>query len=146
MKKKSTHFLKQLLLAALSICLITGMTACSKKVVFGTSTVVPAATGKVKMKKDRNNNYALDISIENLTSPKRLDPPKNVYVAWIETDNSGAKNIGQISSSSGLFSSELKGSLETVTSFKPKRIFISAEDDATVQYPGMLIVLRTNEF
>jgi hypothetical protein len=64
----------------------------------------------------------------------------------METDNHETKNIGQIKSSSGLFSSKLKASFETVSSSKPSKIFITAEDDADRQYPGMQVVLSTDRF
>ena len=40
----------------------------------------------------------------------------------------------------------LKGSLETVASDKPINFFISAEDDANVQYPVGQVVLKTGPF
>ena len=122
------------------------LSACSKKISFQTSAAVPAAEGQVKMKKDKNNNYHLEINLRNLAEPKRLDPPRSTYVVWIETERNGTKNVGQLKTSSGLFSSTLKASLETVTAYKPQLLFITAEDNADVQYPGMQVVLRTSRF
>lgn len=55
----------------------------------------------------------------------------------METEDASVKNIGQIKSDSKFLSSKLKASFETVTPFKPTKIFITAEDNANVQYPGM---------
>lgn len=120
--------------------------SCARKVSFQTSSVVPAAQGKVKVKKDDNNNYGIKISISNLAEPDRLQPPKKTYVVWMETPDNGTKNIGQINSSKGFLSSKLKASFETVSSFKPVKIFITAEDDAAIQYPGMEVILSTSNF
>ena len=120
--------------------------ACGKKINFAVSPVVPAAKGVVKVKKDKNNNYALDISVLNLAEPKNLTPSKDHYVVWLETESNGSKNLGRISTSSGLFSSSLKASLHAVTTFKPKYIFITAENNDVGQYPGNMIVLRSNDF
>jgi hypothetical protein len=128
-----------------TLVLLAG-TACARKVNFMTSTIVPAAEGKVKVKKDDNNNYSIKINIENLAEPGRLVPGRKTYVVWMSTENNSIKNIGQINSSSGLFSSKLKASFETVSSFKPRKIFITAEDDAAIQYPGMQVVLSTDNF
>ncbi len=77
------------------------------------------------------------------TESKRLTPPKQTYVVWMKTDNNGTKNIGSINTSSSLFSKTLKSSLQTVTPFKPEGFFITADDDAAVQYPQGLVVLTT---
>lgn len=117
--------------------------SCAKKLHFATSTVVPAAEGRVKYKKDDNGNYAIDVKIRNLADPKKLTPPKDTYVLWMETDQGTVQNLGQIVSSSGFFTSGLKATLEAVTSFKPRGFFITAEDNAAVTYPGPQVVLRT---
>ncbi|MEO8765460.1 MAG: hypothetical protein ABI416_14275 [Ginsengibacter sp.] len=122
------------------------LSSCSKKISFQTSPVVPAAKGTVKIKKDKNSNYQIKISIANLAEPNRLQPSRNTYVVWMDTDNSRIKNIGQINSSTGFLSSKLKASFETVSSFKPIKIFITAEDDAAILYPGQQVVLSTNNF
>jgi hypothetical protein len=64
----------------------------------------------------------------------------------METENSVVKNIGQIKSDTGFMSSKLKATFETVTSFEPSKIFITAEDNADVKYPGMQLILTTNRF
>lgn len=120
--------------------------SCSKKMSFQKSGVVPAAEGTVKIKKDGNDNYQIKIVLTNLAAPTRLQPSKNSYVVWMDTDNNRIKNIGQINSSTGFLSSKLKASFETVSSFKPVKIFITAEDDAATSYPGMEVVLSTDNF
>ncbi|MEO5995716.1 MAG: hypothetical protein ABIN89_03345 [Chitinophagaceae bacterium] len=122
------------------------LSSCSKKISFQTSSVVPAAKGTVKIKKDKNSNYQIEVSIRNLAEPKRLEPSRNTYVIWMDTDNNGTKNIGQINTSTNFLSSKLKASFQTVSSFKPKKVFITAEDDASIQYPGMQLVLSTDNF
>jgi hypothetical protein len=62
----------------------------------------------------------------------------------MDTENSGVKNIGQINSSTGFLSSKLKASFKTVSSFKPTKVFITAEDDGNTQIPGMYVELTTN--
>ena len=60
------------------------------------------------------------------------------------TKENGTKNIGSIKTSSGFLSSKLKSSLKTVTPYKPTSFFITAEDDANVQFANGPTVLRTN--
>ncbi|HEX6222885.1 MAG TPA: hypothetical protein VFZ52_00650 [Chryseolinea sp.] len=116
--------------------------SCSNKTSFLPSPVVPAAQGSVKVKNDKNSNYVIDLNVMHLAQPERLHPSKTVYVVWMLTQQNGQKNIGQLKTSSGFLSRTLKSSLETVSSFEPMEIMITAEDNAAQQYPGY-VVLRT---
>lgn len=118
--------------------------ACARKLHFERSTVVPAAEGKVKIKKDKNKNYAVSVDVSNLAEAERLQPPKRTYVVWIETNHDRNKNVGRLNSSTGLFSKKLKASLSTITPYEPNRVFITAEDDAEISYPSGQTVLTTN--
>ena len=145
--------MKPYLFLRYSICLLLilsvtyfNSSAQSKKVSFNTSTVVPGAEGTVKVKKDKNGNFNIDIDILNLAQPKMLTPAKKAYVVWIETQEKGVKNIGQIHSSSSMFSKTKKASINTVSPYKPVRIFVSAEDEGGVEEPGTVVVLTTNSF
>ncbi|MDQ6757474.1 MAG: hypothetical protein M3004_11120 [Bacteroidota bacterium] len=120
--------------------------SCATKHAFSTSSVVPAAEGSVKIKKDKNNNYNIDLSTIRLADSKRLNPSKEMYVVWMDTESNGTKNLGQLNTSSSLLSKTLKSSLKTVTPYKPVRVFITAEDNADYQYPGGQIVLDTGKF
>jgi hypothetical protein len=50
--------------------LTASFTSCSKKVAFQTSSIVPA--GDVKITKDDNKNYLVEIKVENLAEVSRL--------------------------------------------------------------------------
>jgi len=147
--------MKPQLFIGLSICFFSLLvmthlhSSAQKKVSFNTSTVVPAAEGSVKVTKDKNGNYgnySIDVYIENLAPPDKLTPSKKVYLVWVETQEKGAKNIGQLKSSSSMLSKTRKASISTVSPYKPTRVFISAEDDAGTEQPGTVIVLTTNTF
>lgn len=138
--------IRKVLLTMLTIISVASLTSCSQKIAFQNSTVVPAAQGKVTIKKDSNKNYAIKIKISNLAEVQRLQPAKNVYVVWIETEENNIKNIGRIKSDSGFLSSKLKATFETVTSFKPTKVFITGENNQDVSYPGYQMVLTTNKF
>jgi hypothetical protein len=82
----------------------------------------------------------------NLAEVSRLEPSKKAYVVWMETEGLYSKNIGQIKSDSKFLSSKLKASFETVTAIKPSKIYITAEDDTDVQFPGNQLIMETNRF
>ncbi|MDZ4709676.1 MAG: hypothetical protein SH818_14855 [Saprospiraceae bacterium] len=143
---KNNLLLNKIYLFIVVAIFIFSINACSKKLTFLTSSVVPAAEGTIQINKDKNNNYKVKIVLSNLADPGRLTPPVQSYVVWMMTDDYTSKNIGQIKTGASMFSKHLKAKFETVSSVKPTRIFITAEDDASIQYPGSTIVLTSDDF
>ena len=133
------------LIIALAIFLVP-VTSCAQRVNFLISTVTPAAKGSVKVKADSNKNYRIKIHIVDLAEPARLSPPKTAYVVWMVSDDNAPLNIGQIKTSTALFSNKLKADFESVSVAKPKKIFITAETDPSIQYMYSEIILTTNNF
>jgi hypothetical protein len=141
LKFTTSHFVVALLVVSALF-----ISSCSKKILFVTNKNVPAARGFVKVKTDGNNNYSITIKLENLAEVERLLENKKTYVVWMQTKDITAVNIGQISSSTGIFSNNLKADFKTVSAMKPTKIFISAEENGAVSTPGYLVVLSTENF
>ncbi len=140
MKTNKKRILPYVILGLSVIMIMVSFNSCSKKTVFLPSSVVPAAEGHVKVKKDGNQNYVITLKVENLAEVDKMQPQKKTYVVWMETDRGDIKNIGQIVSSRNL-----NANFETVSSFRPVKIFLTAEDNENVQRPGLL-VLSTDKF
>lgn len=132
---------KTFLTGILATSMLFVFSSCAKKITFLTSSVVPAAEGRISVKDDKNNNYNIQMEITNLADIERLQPARKSYVVWMETVENLPKNIGRISSSN-----KLKVSFETVSTLRPTKIFITAEEDETTQYPGSMVVLTTDRF
>ncbi len=128
------------------VMLVFLLNSCAMKKEFLLSSVVPAARGYVKIDKDRNKNYIIKVVINNLAEAERLASEDSKYVVWMDTKDNETKNLGQIKSSRGFLSKALKASLEATTPFKPSRVFITAEDNADIQYPVAQVVLSTEKF
>jgi hypothetical protein len=118
----------------------------AKKVDFLSSSIVPAARGYVKVKRDINENYLIQVKISNLAEVNRLQPSKQTYVVWMITDHEITVNIGQIISSTTFLSTKLKASFKKVSASKPIKIFITAEEDAITQTPNEQVILTTDRF
>jgi hypothetical protein len=144
--KLYTNSRRYLSLNLIMILLISIFMACSQKVSFSENSMVPGARGSVKVKKDNNNNYGISVDVINLAEPKLLPNPKDVYVVWMETGEKDTRKLGQLKVSSSLLSKTIKGSLYTISPHKPARVFITAEDNLTVEYPGNYVVLNTKKF
>jgi hypothetical protein len=144
--KQSIYFsLRTFLLGVIALSFIQ-VRAFSQQVHFRTSTVVPAAEGTVKVSNNKDKGHNIDISILHLASPQRLQPAARTYIVWMDTEQNGTKNLGEIHSEDGFLSKTLKASLKTTTPFKPTRIFITAEDVAAISNPQGQQVLTTRTF
>ena len=119
------------------------LSACSSSMTFQDSSVVPAASGDVKVRKDKNDNYAITVNVRNLAEPKKLSPSRDVYIVWMQSDRDLVKKLGQISIGSGLFNKSLTGELTATETVKPDRIFITAENDPQTLNPSTEVVLTT---
>jgi hypothetical protein len=144
--KNDKNALYGLVLVVIMILILLFFTSCSKNVDFLQSSVVPAAQGYINVTTDNNKNYVIKVHISDLADVGRLLPPKQSYVVWAETDEGNIENIGQLNSSTNFLSNQLKATLRTVSSFKPRKIFITAENVINVQKPGNVVVLSTEEF
>jgi len=137
---------KSIFLILASAMMIFSFGQCAAQADFQKSSVVPAARGTVSVNKDRYNNFVMEIQLDNLAEAGRLSPPRNTYVVWMVTDQNLTRNIGQVKTTTGFLSKKLRASLETKSSFKPVRIFITAEYDPNVQSPNSEVILTTEDF
>jgi len=128
---------KVILLAAM--CMSVGLLGCATTVPIPTSSVVPAATGATKVSKDANSNTKVELKVEHLAHPSSLEPPKSVYVVWVETPEGQKFNLGQL-----MVDKNLKGEINGVTPFKSFRLIVTAEDFATVTQPGQQVIMTTD--
>lgn len=117
------------------------VSSCSQKIVFPTSNVVPAAEVVLEIEENDNNNFEIELEVDNLARPDRLNPPRNTYVVWMVTERNGTINIGNLN-----VSNNNSSSLETQTPFKPIRIYITAEESQNVEIPSTQVVLDSDEF
>jgi len=75
-----------------------------------------------------------------------LQPSKQAYVVWIVTDREITENIGQLNSSTTFLSTKLKAFFKKISSSKPIKLFITAEEDANTQSPNQHVILTTDRF
>lgn len=135
-----------ILLSVFAVVMTISFTSCAKKFPFLNSSVVPAAKGFVIVKKDNNTNYIIKVKVSDLAEVERVQASKTTYVVWMETDEGNSENMGQLNSSTSFFSKRHSASLETVSSYKPVKIFITTEEGINVQYPGSQVALATENF
>lgn len=120
--------------------LIAGVAGCGKqKVPLPVSGTLPAATGQAKVSNDENGNTMVNVKVRHFAPPQRLQPPKSVYVVWVETPERQTFNLGQLR-----IKDNLEGELTGITPFKVFQILITAENFPTVTTPSGDVILRTS--
>lgn len=148
--QRMINLTKNALIGIIVLGMMYPVTSCaqkSQKVEFMTSSVVPAAKGYVKVKHEKDNkNYSIKVEIAALADVDRLQTSSVSYVVWMETDQGNTENLGQLNSSSGFLSKQMKASLETISSYKPSIIFVTAEENTNAQYPQGDKILSTDRF
>lgn len=120
---------------------IASLEACTPKMTFTNSTIAPAATGTIRVKKDKNANYIVNVDVANLAPSKNLDPPKAIYLVWMESNDRSVRKLGQINPSG----KALEAKLTATAVANPDAVFISAEDNADVDSPTGPTVLTTRK-
>ncbi len=143
--QRKNKLVKGILLSMLVGSMIFLSTSCAQRISFLNSPVVPAAKGSVKVKQDNNKNYVIDVEIQDLAAIERLQSSNDTYVVWMETDRGNTENLGQLKSSSSFLSKQNTASLQTVSSYSPVKIFVTAENGIDVRYPGQ-VILTTRSF
>ncbi len=116
------------------------LASCATVTKFPVSPIVPAADGVAKIKKDKNNNYVIDLSITHLANPGRLNPPRKYYVVWMTTEQGNPINLGMLATNS-----KSKAFLRSVTSSRPTQIFVTTENAGNVNWPGPQELFRSKK-
>lgn len=126
------------LINVLLLVVMVSLISCASTTKFPVSRVTPAAEITTKKKQDKNNNYVIEVIAKNLASADRVDPSKNNYSVWIVTENNGTQNAGMLVSKNSK-----TATLNTVTPYVVKEIFITAEDQGNYSYPAGIEISRT---
>jgi hypothetical protein len=143
---KSTQIARIAFYVILSAVIVITSFSCTRTLYFGTSPVVPAAEGKVTIRKDRNKNYVIQVRVSDMAEVSRLQVAKLTYVVWMGSDKGRTENIGQLKSSRTFFTKQLKASLNTISTSSPDKIFITSENDGSTSYPIGQVILTTDKF
>lgn len=101
---------------------------------------VPAATGTVKVQKDKNNgNMKLDIKVDHPASPSSLTTSATSYIVWVRPNGQDAIKQGAIR-----VDKDLSGRLKAVTTSKTFDVMMTAEQGDNVTFPSTTQVLSAH--
>lgn len=92
---------------------------------------VPAATGQVSVKPDKDGNQTLKVDVERLAAPTRVFDGANAYVVWLIAPGSAPQNLGVLP-----LDNDLNGHLQTKTPFRTFDLVVTAEPSPTATRPN----------
>lgn len=123
---------RSLIFLTSTIAILLLVTGCGEKHVGLTpAPTVPAAIGSADLSPDDNGNTVVDLKVQHLAKPEDLKPSRAVYVVWIQPPGADPIKQGQLK-----VNDNLEGELRTPTTYKRFKIFITAEDSASVIRPS----------
>src|SRR5687767_12997860 len=127
--------------AAFTFVLVFTLSACGQRQVrLTTSPDIPAAQGSVKVSTTENGNTKIDLSVQHLAPPERVNPGATVYVVWVRGSEPGAaqQSLGALR-----IDDELRGSMTAVTPLRSFDLYITAEPSPLGAAPTGKTLLNT---
>ena len=120
-----------LLVMLLSATLIG--TSIAKTMPLAPSSQIPAAEGKAQLRKTKNGNIEIKLTLKHLAPPERIVPGANVFMVWVRGMEPGAQaqNLGALR-----VDKNLDGKLKSTTALTSFDLFITCEPSQTVTFPG----------
>jgi hypothetical protein len=120
----------------MAMLILTGLAALScggpRQLRLTTSSDIPAAQGTVKISTTDNGNTKIDLLVEHLASPERINPGATVFVVWARGSEDGAQpqNLGALK-----VDDNLNGSITAVTPLRSFEVYITAEPSQMSEWP-----------
>jgi hypothetical protein len=118
------------------LALLGGAALGAKTFPLTSSQAVPAAAGKIEVKKDKNGNNEVTIKTEHLAQPGMLTPPASTYVIWFQEQNGEPMNQGNLK-----VGKSLKSEFKATTHFANFDVSVTAEGDPMTKSPSGQVVL-----
>jgi hypothetical protein len=112
----------------IAMMIVTGIAALScagpRQLRLTSSPDIPAAQSTAKVSTTDNGNTKIDLVVEHLALPERVNPGATVYVVWARGDEAGAQpqNLGALK-----VDDKLNGNISAMTPLNTFELFITAE-------------------
>jgi hypothetical protein len=112
-------------------------TTTQKSTIEGT-TAQPAAIAHISYQRDQNNNTAVDLRVDHLSAPQKLDPTLTTYVVWVAPmfggnyEPRGALQVG----------ADRSGEIKFITPLDRFKVVVTAEASPMVAQPRGKIVMQ----
>lgn len=105
----------------------------AKTVTLAASEQIPAAQGQVRVKDAGNNNTQIDLSINHLAPPQKIDAQATTFMVWAKPSSElrRAQPLGAL-----VVDKDLQGKLTATTPYRNFEVFVTAETSSQVEDPS----------
>lgn len=124
--------------AALLGVVSTTATGCASRYRLGTEPPTYAGLARIKVDVNKTGNREVDLRIDHLAPPAKIDPASRAYVVWVSVPGRGISKLGVLDYDE----KRRKGRLEATTPHPKFELIVSLEQDRGVSTPGTTVVLR----
>jgi hypothetical protein len=122
-----------LALAAFSLA-----TGCVNRYTFPTEPPNYAGVADVTVRVNKTDLRELDLHIEHLAPPRRIDPAMNEYVAWLAVPGHGTTKLGRLDYDEH----NREADLIATSAFDKFEVIVTLEPDVAADVPSDRVVLR----
>lgn len=134
----STRFVMALFVASMiSGCAMNGGTSTAsiqpKTVEMAASEQIPAAQGEIRVNDAGNNNTQVELSIDHLAPPQKIDPQATTFMVWAKPTAGlrRAQPLGAL-----VVDKDLSGKLTATTPYRNFEVFVTAETSSQIEDPS----------
>ncbi|MEM9462583.1 MAG: hypothetical protein AAGF11_51020 [Myxococcota bacterium] len=112
--------------------------ACASRYKLDTEPPAYAGQAKIKVKVNKTDNREVEIRVDHLAPPARIDASLRAYVVWIAVPGHGVTKAGVLDYSE----KRRRGTLTATTPHPKFEVFISLESNPSTAQPSERLVLR----
>lgn len=93
---------------------------------------IPAAEGKAELRRNKNGNVQIKLTLRHLAPPERIVPGANVFMVWVRGlgDDAEAQNLGALR-----VDKKLNAKMTAITALPSFDLFITCETSQAVTRP-----------
>jgi hypothetical protein len=123
--------MKNVFTLVLACLLLAGIAVADEHVRLRNGTADPSAVGTVDYHHDRNGNTSFELRADHLAPPNNLQPPKQVYVVWVQAPGHAPENKGALK-----VNEKEQGNIKMLSPYPAFDVFVTAEDNEQVTAPS----------
>jgi len=122
----------------LSCLMALSLPACASRYKVDTEAPAYAGRAKMKVKMNKTGNRELDVEVDHLAPPARIDPTLRAYAVWISVPGHGVTKAGLLDYNER----RRRGTLSATTPHPKFEVIVTLESNLSASTPSDKVVLR----